>query len=218
MIKKIFTAAFILLILLTVGNANVSAADTEKFKVAVILDAPVGMFSKPEKVYSTVKKTLDNIFKGSSFYEIIPIEETDPYVQIYREENDLVGAVTPQGVAVEAFLKKEDLDKICTHFESRYLIYIRVSSTAPEISTGFFSASQKVNVTMDFRVWADADKDFSYVKRTTATGTSTAIYAGIGSASKALEDGLKKGLVEVEKDKIKIRKAMDTYEFGNNKD
>lgn len=98
------------------------------------------------------------------------------------------------------------------------MIYIRVSSTAPEISTGFFSASQKVNVTMDFRIWSDSAKDFSYMKRTTSTGSSTAIYAGIGSATKALEDGLKKGLTEIEKDKVKIRKLMDTYGFGNNKD
>ena len=50
------------------------------YNVAVILDTPAGMFSDPEKVYETVQTSLDNIF-GTS-YEIMPLGESDSYVQI----------------------------------------------------------------------------------------------------------------------------------------
>lgn len=203
MLKKIFSAIFLTVMILFAANNPVSA---EK-NVAIILDAPTGMFSDPDKVYDAVQTSLTNIL-GSTGYNILPIDETASYLQIYREENNLTDAVTTEGVAVESFLKKNDIDKLCQHFGSDYVIYTRVSSTAPTFSAGLFSASQKVNVIMDFRVWSNAKKDFSYMKRTTTKGTSTAIYAGIGSSSRALDKGLKKGLEEIEKDKVKIITAM----------
>ena len=176
--------------------------------IAVILDAPTGMFSEPDKVYAAVQTSLSNILGSSSDYNVLPIDETASYLQIYREESGLTDTVTTEGIAVESFLKKNDVDKICQHFGSDYVIYTRVASTAPTVSAGLFSASQKVNVIMDFRVWSNEKKDFTYLKRTTTKGTSTAIYAGIGSASRAVEKGLKKGLEEVEKDKVKILMAL----------
>ena len=204
MLKKIFSTLCMAVMLLFIANSS-AAAET---KIAVVLDAPTGMFSEPEKVYSIVQQTLDNILKGAD-YEILPVSDTADYVQIYREENDLTSAVTPEGIAVENFLKKEDINKIGKHFGADYVIYTRVSSTAPKVSTGLFTASQKVNVILDFRVWSDSKQDFNYTKRATTTGSSTAIYAGIGSASRALEKGLKKGLQEVEKDAVKVRAAME---------
>lgn len=205
MLKKIFSTLLTVAMILAVANGQAFA---EK-KVAIILDAPTGMFSEPEKVYAAVQDTLDKILNKSRDFEILPIDDTSSYVQIYREENDLVSTVTTEGVAVESFLKKDDVDKICKHFESDYIIYTRVSTTIPKVSVGLFSASQKVNVVLDFRVWSDAKQDFSYTKRTTTTGSSTAVYAGIGSASRAVDKGLKKGLQEVEKDASKVRAAMD---------
>ncbi|MBO4401883.1 MAG: hypothetical protein J5809_08575 [Selenomonadaceae bacterium] len=204
MLKKIFSTLCMAVMLLFIANSS-AAAET---KIAVVLDAPTGMFSEPEKVYSIVQQTLDKILKGAD-YEILPVSDTADYVQIYREENDLTSAVTPEGIAVENFLKKEDINKIGKHFGADYVIYTRVSSTAPKVSTGLFTASQKVNVILDFRVWSDSKQDFNYTKRATTTGSSTAIYAGIGSASRALEKGLKKGLQEVEKDAVKVRAAME---------
>ena len=204
MMKKIFSTLLMAVMILAVANGQAFA---EK-KVAILLDAPTGMFSEPEKVYASVQATLDKILQSSREFEILPIEETSSYLQIYREENDLVSTVTTEGVPVEAFLKKEDVAKICQHFGSDYVIYTRVSSTIPTVSVGLFRASQKVNVIMDFRVWSDAKQDFAYTKRTTTKGSSTAIYAGIGSASRAVDKGLKKGLQEVEKDSSKVRAAM----------
>lgn len=205
MLKKFLATLFTAVLILAVANSQAFAAS----RVAIILDAPTGMFSEPEKVYASVQATLDKILKNSYEYEIVPIDETASYVQIYREENDLVSTVTTEGVAVEAFLKKEDVDKICKHFGSDYIIYTRVSTTIPKVSVGLFSASQKVNVVLDFRVWSDRKQDFTYTKRTTTTGSSTAIYAGLGSSSRAVDKGLKKGLQEVEKDPSKVRAAME---------
>ncbi len=205
MLKRIFSALCMAMLVLFVANGS-AAAET---KIAIVLDAPTGMFSEPEKVYNSVQETLDKILKNSTGYDIIPVSDTADYVQIYREENDLLTTVTTEGVAVENFFKKEDISNICQHFGADYVIYTRVSSTMPKISGGLFSNSQKVNVILDFRVWSEGKKDFSYTKRATTTGSSTAIYAGIGSSSRALEKGLKKGLQEVEKDASKVIAAME---------
>lgn len=204
MLKKIFSSLCLAVMVLVFVNGQAFAQK----KVAILLDAPTGMFSEPEKVYAAVEKTVNNILKNSSEYEILPIDDTASYLQIYREENDLLTTVTTEGVAVEAFLKKDDIEKICKHFDSDYVIYTRVSSTTPKVAVGLFSTSQKVNVIMDFRVWSESKQDFSYTKRTTTTGSSTAIYAGVGSSSRVLDKGLKKGLQEVEKDADKVRAAM----------
>ena len=79
----------------------------------------------------------------------------------------------------------------------------------PRFSGGFMSASQKVNVTLDFRIWSDKKADFVYTKRAMTTGTSTTVYVGgMGSSSHAIEKGLKKGLKEIEKDSVKIKTSM----------
>ena len=204
MLKKIFTA-------LCMAAVIVFAAQTQAYaaKIVMILDAPTGTFTEPEKVYSLVENMMNNMLKNSVDYEIIPPSDTENYVQIYREEHDMISSTgADEGQHDEKWLKKEDLNNICTYFGGDYIIYTRVTSTAPKVSVGFFSASQKMNVVTDFRVWSNAKKDFSYMKRATTSGSSTAIYAGIGSSSRALEKGLNKGLQEIEKDKNKIIAAM----------
>lgn len=204
MLKKIFTA-------LCMAAVIVFAAQTQAYaaKIVMILDAPTGTFTEPEKVYSLVENMMNNMLKNSVDYEIIPPSDTENYVQIYREEHDMISSTgADEGQHDEKWLKKEDINNICTHFGGDYIIYTRVTSTAPKVSVGFFSASQKMNVVTDFRVWSNAKKDFSYMKRATTSGSSTAIYAGIGSSSRALEKGLTKGLQEIEKDKNKIIAAM----------
>ena len=206
---------FVLAAMLLIFNGNsASALDLggEKATVAVILDTPDGMFSEPEKVYESIQQSLDKIFAGTSRYDIMSIDETNSYVQIYREENELVSDVETgmgQVYVNRIMLKKEDMDNLCKHFDADYVIYTRVSSTMPRFSGGFISASQKVNVTLDFRIWGNKKGDFIYTKRTATTGTSTTFYAGgIGSSSHAVEKGLKKGLQAIEKDAAKIKAAM----------
>lgn len=206
MLKKIFSVLCMAVIFLA-ANSQVSAEGTPK--VVVIFDAPTGTFSEPEKAYNLVETSLANIMGKYMEYELVPASETEGYVQIYREEHDMITSTdAEEGRAIEVYLKKDDLDEICKYFGGDYIIYTRVTSTAPQISVGIFSASQKINVVLDFRVWSNAKKDFSYMKRVTSRGSSTAIYAGLGSASRALEKGLRKSLQEIEKDATKIRTAM----------
>lgn len=214
MLKKMFALLTVFVLLLISGGNSASAIDLgdRKATVAVILDTPDGMFSEPEKVYATFQQSLDKIFANTSRYEFMSMDDTSSYVQMYREENDLVSNVeTASGDVVvrEQPLKKEDYGKICNHFNADYMIYARVTSSVPRVSGGFFSASQNVNVTMDFRIWEGAKNDFVYTKRTSTTGKSTTIYAGgFGSSTHAVEKGLKKGLQELEKDAAKINSAM----------
>ena len=214
MVKNLLSIFFMVAIIIIATNNPAYAIElgSEKSKVAVVLDTPGGMFSEPEKVYETLQQSLDTIFQGTSQYQILPIGETDSYVQIYREENDLTATVeTPMGGTYtrNEMLKKEDIETICKHFDADYMIYVKVSSSTPRFSGGFMSASQKVNVTLDFRVWSNKKSDFAYTKRAMTTGTSTTVYAGgFGSSSHAVEKGLKKGLKEIEKDALKIKSAM----------
>lgn len=204
MLKKIFSA---LCLAMLIFATNTASAENEP-KIVLIFDAPTGTFSEPEKIYTLVENSLAKIL-DSTPYEIVPASETEGYVQIYREEHDLITSTgAEEGNAVEVYLKKEDINNICTNFKGDFLIYTRVTSTAPKFSAGIFSMSQSTNVVLDFRVWSNSKKDFSYMKRVTTKGTSTAIYAGVGSATRALEKGLRKGLKEVEKDSAKIKLAI----------
>lgn len=206
MLKKIFSILCVATVLLLVVNNSASAEDEPK--IVVIFDAPTGTFSEPEKVHTLLQDTLNNIL-GNMPCHIVPISETENYVQIYREENNLIASNgAEEGDATTFYLKKDDLNKICQYFGGDYLIYTRITNTAPKVSFGFFTASQKINVVLDFRVWSDNKKDFSYMKRATATGKSTSILDGIGSSERALEKGLRKNLQEIEKDKNKIREAL----------
>lgn len=205
MLKKVFSVLCAVAVILFAANSQAYAA-----KVVVLLDAPTGTFTEPEKVYSLVEATLDKVLQKSSAYEILPPSDTENYIQIYREEHDMISSSgADEGAHDEKWFKKEDINNICAHFGGNYVVYIRVTSTAPKVSVGLFSNSQKMNVVTDFRVWSNAKRDFAYMKRATTQGTSTAIYAGIGSSSRALEKGLKKGLAEIEKDAAKIRAAME---------
>ena len=210
MIQKFFSMFFVLIAgIMFIGNSHTEAAgDT---KVAVILETPDGMFSEPEVVYKTLNESLDKMFKGYSQFDIIPVEETNAYVQVYLEESELSTTQFVNGVAVtsgEPALKKANLSELDKHFEADYLLYVRVYSGAAKMSVGLMSASQKVNVTTDFRVWSAEKADYVYMKRFQATGKSTAVYAGLGSSERAVEKGLKKGLSQVEADAAKIRAAM----------
>ena len=206
MLKKIFSILCMATMLLVVVNNSASAEGEPK--IVVVFESPTGAFSEPEKVHTLLQDTLKNILDNMTC-EIVPISETENYVQIYREENNLIASNgAEEGDATTFYLKKDDLNKICQYFSGDYLIYTRITNTAPKVYVGFFNASQKVSVVLDFRVWSDNKKDFSYMKRATATGKSTSILDGIGSSARALEKGLRKDLQEIEKDKNKIREAL----------
>ena len=214
MLKKIFSILCMVAVIVFAASSQALAAGD--VKVGVILDTPAGNFAEPEKVYTTVQESLDVIFKNATQFEIMPVSECDAYVQIYREENGLAATYDDTNYSTaqrDLTFKKEDLAKMAKHFNSDYLVYIRVSTTNPRRTGGVFTSGQKVNVITDFRIWSTAKNDFSYMARKTTTGSSDTVNISIfgrgsGSAEHAVEKGLKKGLEEVEKDKAKILAAM----------
>ena len=206
MMKKFFSALAFALTLM-IFNVGAALAAT----VAVVLDTPAGMFSEPEKVNANLQETLDKIFTDKTNYSFLPIEDANAYIQIYREEHDLITSMNNEdGYVVLKPLKKEDYANLCNYFGADYLIYVNVTSSIPKFSGGFFTASQSVNVTTDFRIWQNGKNDFAYMKRSSMKGKSTTVYAGgVGSSTHAIEKGLKKGLQEIEKEAPKIRAAMN---------
>lgn len=192
MLRKIFSAAVLAAAIFLAGSAY-AATSVEVRQAAVILEPPVESFNQPEKVRAAVQQTVDKIFKNAVSLSVQSIDETAGAVQIYREENNLEGA--------ETFLKRPDLEKICKDLGSDFLIYLRTSSSEVKSSDPI---SSKVNVVLDFRVWASAEQKFTYSKRVTMTGTGY----GYGAEFDALVEGLRKCLQEVDKDAAKVRAAM----------
>ena len=213
MLKKLCLAVIAVILIMTTNNNQISAEEVniDKINVAFILDTPSGKFSEPEKVYNSFQSSMDKIFKGDMRFNVIPFNDTEPYVQIYREENDLTFSVDDDYTQVstrDVSLKKKDIDTICKYFKTDYVIYVRVTSTAPRFYDGAFSVSKRINITLDFRIWSDKKADFVYAKRAVKTGSSTAVYLGSGSAARAVDKGVKKCLKDIEKDANIIKATM----------
>ena len=183
------------------------------------------MFAEPEKVYKEIDGTLKNWFfpsekerekmtfsqkhtlKSGEQIVLVPISDSDGIVQVYREEkgaavssDEMITGTNARNIAIT----KEDLTKLSKELGSDYIMYFRVTNTVPTVSVGFLSAGQKTNVTTDFRVWDARKESYVFVKRYVTTGSSSSFYLGAGSASNAVEDGLRKALKQIDKDKDKI--------------
>lgn len=206
MLKKLLSILCMATVILFVVNNSALAEGTPK--VVVVLEAPIGTFSEPERINTLIQTSLDNILAEMDC-NVLPISETENYVLIYREENNLIASNgAEEGDATTFYFKKDDINNICKHFGGDYVIYTRVTSTAPKFSAGFFSISQKTNVVLDFRVWSSNKKDFSYMRRVTTNGSSTTVLIGIGSFTRAFEKALNKNLQVIENDASKIREAL----------
>ena len=212
MTKRLFSMLMAMVLCLFVVRAEAyEPTITEPITIAVVLDTPSGFAAEPEKVYNTVEESLRTIFPNKSLYKIQPISENDAYVQMYREENDLAiandtGAVTSNG-ARSMTMKKTDMEKLNDHFKADFITYIRVTNSVPQITVGFWSAGQKVNVTTDFRVWSKKTGEYIYMKRAMTSGSSSSMY-GVGHTGRAVDKGLRKALAEIEKDSNNIRMKM----------
>ena len=187
MLRKFFSVALTAAAILFFASGLSSAAsNVSVMKVSVILEPPVETFNKSEKVFDAVQQTVTKIFKNSQGYNLIPIDETAGYIQIYREENE---------IAAETFLKQADLDKICKRLESDFVIYLRITGNEPKtLSESIIGAPAKV--VLDFRIWANEKQSFTYTKRITKNDDYS------------FEKSLNKCLQEVEKDSVKVREAM----------
>lgn len=206
MLKKFFSILCVAIFFLFAVNSQACAAE-----VVIVLDAPVSTFSEPESVCQMVENSLEEILGEYRSYEIVLPSETENYVRLYREENDLIFSTgAEEGKETEYYLKKADFDNICKHFKGKHLIYIRFTSTAPRyvVAHGLLYTSQKTNVVMDFRVWSNRKKDFTYMRRVEAKGSSTSVLGFFPSTSRSLRKGLRKILKEIENDEAKIRVAL----------
>lgn len=204
--------------------ATMFAGNAEAGQVNTIIDTGSGMFAEPEKIYQEIDDTIKGWFFPSeeemremTFTQrralkeaaptLIPASESDAIVQIYREEKG-VAASTDQMVTGmqgrDLTLTKADFANLSTELGADYIMYFRVTNTVPTVSVGFMSAGQKTNVTTDFRVWDAAKGNYVFVKRYVTTGSSSSFYAGMGSASNAVKDGLEKALKQISEDKAKI--------------
>lgn len=212
MFKRVFSIILTAIVVLIFNNHSFAEdMGNKNVKVALILDTSGGKFSEPEKVYQIFQDSIDNLFKNDSQYDIIPVSETDPYVQIYREENDLTVGVEDDYTQTsnrDLYFKKNDINNIAKHFKADYVIYARVTTTAPRYSDGIYAISKKMNITLDYRVWSQNKNDFVYANRVIKTGNSTSILIGSGSSTHAIEKGLKKCLKDIEKDNNKIKETM----------
>ncbi|MBR2179092.1 MAG: hypothetical protein IJ862_01685 [Selenomonadaceae bacterium] len=211
MFKRFCLAFAIMMFIMSSGQTSAEEINADKINAAFILDTPSGKFSEPEKVYASFQSSMDKIFNDDPQFNIIPFNDTDPYVQIYREENDLTFSVDDDYTQVsnrDVSLKKKDIDSICKYFNADYVIYVRVTSTAPRFYDGAFTVSKKINITLDFRIWSDKRSDFVYAKRAVRTGASTSVYLGSGSAARAVDRGVKKCLKDIEKDSHRIKVSM----------
>ncbi len=158
---------------------------------------------KRKKLTFTQRHALNN---GKSNI-LVPISDSDAIVQIYREEKGAAMSSDQMVTGTQTrnmIITKYDLAKLSKELKADYILYFRVTNTVPTVSVGFFSAGQKTNVTTDFRVWDAAQQNYVFVKRYVTTGSSSSFYAGVGSSSNAVKDGLEKALKQIDKDKSQI--------------
>ena len=185
MLKKIFSTVIILAAVL-IGSVTSAAETLEVKNVAVLLEPPIESFDKAEKVHDSIEQTVTKIFKNASNYNVMSIDETAGYIQIYREENAL---------GAETFFKKSDIDTICKNIGSDFIVYLRIDGNEPKtLSESILGAPAKV--VLDFRIWSNAKKDFIYFKRVTKNDDYS------------FEKSLNKCLQEIEKDAAKVRAVM----------
>lgn len=205
--------------------ASLFSVSVEAAQINTIVDTGSGMFAEPEKIYSEIDETIKGWFFPSSeekkkltftqrqvlnngkSHILVPVSDSDAIVQIYREEKGTAMSSDQMVTGMQArnmIITKADLAKLSKDLKADYILYFRVTNTVPTISVGFFSAGQKTNVTTDFRVWDAAQQNYVFVKRYVTTGSSSSFYAGVGSASNAVKDGLEKALKQIDKDKSQI--------------
>ncbi len=204
------------------------SVSAEAAQINTIIDTGSGMFAEPEKVYNEIDNTVKGWFcpseeeqRNMTFSErqalrevshtFVPTSDSDAIVQIYREEkgstvnsDEMVTGTQSRDVS----MTKEDLTNLSKELGADYIIYFRVTNTVPTTSIGFMSAGQKTNVTTDFRIWNAKEEKYAFVKRYQTTGSSSSFYVGMGSASKAVKDGLEKALKQISADKAKILEVV----------
>ena len=179
-------------------------------RVAVIIDTPGGTTYEPDAVYNSTKKLMKNVLESQPGLQMLPIENVDAYVQIYREENDIdVPAADGFPAQVKPALKRANLNELGDFLKAKYIFYIRITSSAPQKSSGIFIAGKRANASTDFRIWSQDKKNFVYAKRYMATAASNTYLAWFGGSSyNAVSKGVKKAFSKIEADLPQLQAAI----------
>ena len=183
---------------------------TNYSRVAVIIDTPGGTTYEPDAVYNSTKKLMKNVLESQPGLQMLPIENVDAYVQIYREENNLD---EPNADGVRAFvkpaLKRTNLNELGDFLKAKYIFYIRITSSTPQNSNGIFIAGKRANASTDFRIWSQDKKNFVYAKRYMATAASNTYFAFFGGSSyNAVNKGVKKAFSKIEADLPQLQASI----------
>ena len=195
-------------------NEDFQSRPVERDRIAVIIDTPGGSLAEPEAIYKAARSLMSDILADKNHLYVLPIENVDAYVQIYREEHDIdvpvADAISNSGV--KPALKRSNLFELGNFLKSKYIIYMRMTTSAPGHSYGFFHISKRTNVSTDFRIWSQEKRNFIYAKRYQLTGVSrTYVLLGLGngSSSNAAKHGADKAFSEIRADLETIRAMID---------
>jgi hypothetical protein len=199
MLKKIFS---IVLMLVTISfSANCHANPQETWKsVAVILDAPDGMFDDSEKMYKQVYNTSAYLFDKPQIFALKP--DCYHWIKAYREMKKITSKFS-----------REDIRKITQGLGLDYSVYVSIGNSFitvyKEDSNGNLIKSNEYATVLDFRLWSQNEDDFVYKKRVQLSNASLKFNDRYSRRNRQntvhfSEEQLKNGLQEIRLDKENI--------------
>lgn len=198
MFRKLFLASF-LTVLFSFGIFGFSQGANAQSTVAIILDAPA-IYADNEKLQKTVPSFAQKNFPAPKF-AVLPFEEAQTQVKIYREENNLVAL--QQDIDYQAAdqsripLKQKDLLALGKSLHADYILLLVLSNTPPRMASGFFDVSYKTTITVDIRLFDVKTNKYIYLKQIRKDGKSTAILGGLPSFNNAYNNAVEKALKEI---------------------
>lgn len=183
---------------------------TNYVRVAVIIDTPGGAHYEPEAVYKYTQLAVKNILASHSELQMLPLENVDAYVQIYREEKGIDLPVADETTIFTRFaLKRANLIELGDLLKAKYIFYVRVTSSMQKFSAHMLKNSKRANVITDFRIWSQDKKNFVYAKRYVVTTSSRAFLVLFsGSSYHAVSKGVKKAFSKIEADLPQLQAAI----------
>ena len=183
---------------------------TNYTRVAVIIVTPGGADYEPDAVYKYTQIAMKDILASHSELQMLPIENVDAYVQIYREEKGIDLPVADETtIFTRLALKRANLNELGDLLKAKYIFYIRVTSSRQNFSQHMFKNSTRANVITDFRIWSQDKENFVYAKRYVVTTSSRAFFVIFsGSSYHAVSKGVKKAFSKIQADLPQIQTAI----------
>lgn len=193
-------------------NEDFQSRPVDRERIAVIIDTPGGSHAEPEAVQKSALAVVKEILEGKDQFYILPTDNVDAYVQIYREEHDIDMPVADAvaNLNVKPALKRSNLFELGNFLKSKYIFYVRVTTGSPARSISIIESSRRMNVSTDFRIWSQGKRNFIYAKRYQATGVSKSYFSILsGSSYHAAQKGTGKAFSEIRTDLETIRSMIN---------